>query len=96
MARSRSDPAAGRRALAATALLTGLLVGPAGAGPASPQSPAEDAYPSDITPPAGTQYPCALTPLPRALPGIPEGDRTYVDRTYTRILRATQVKLVLL
>ena len=96
MARSRSDGATRRRALAATALLTALLVGPASAVQVSPPSAADDPYPSDITPPAGTRYPCALTALPRALPGIPEGDRTYVNRTYTRILRATQAKLVLL
>src|SRR6266568_7440246 len=96
MARSRSDPAARRSALAATALLIALLAGPAGAVSASPPSAAEDACPADTTPPAGTRYPCALTALPRALPGIPEGDRTYVNRTYTRILRATQAKLVLL
>lgn len=57
---------------------------------------ADDAYPVDITPPAGTQYPCALTPLPHSLPGIPESDRAYVNRTYARILRATQAKLVAL
>jgi hypothetical protein len=57
---------------------------------------AEEPYPADITPPAGTRYPCALTALPRDLPGVPEGDRAYVNRTYTRVLRATQAKLVLL
>jgi len=31
---------------------------------------AEDSYPSDITPPPGTRYPCALTALPRRLSGI--------------------------
>ena len=56
----------------------------------------QDTYPSDIAPPAGTQYPCALTALPRGLPGIPEPDRQYINRTYARILRATQAKLVLL
>jgi hypothetical protein len=56
----------------------------------------EDVYPADITPPPGTQYHCALTALPRALPGIPEADRAYVNRTYARILRATQTKLVVL
>jgi hypothetical protein len=56
----------------------------------------EDVYPSDITPPAGTQYPCALKPLPRELPGIPEADRAYINRTYAILLRATQAKLVLL
>jgi hypothetical protein len=57
---------------------------------------ADDAYPADIAPPAGTQYPCALTALPRDLPGIPEPDRAYINRTYSRLLRATQAKLVLL
>ena len=53
-------------------------------------------YPRDITPPAGTAYPCALTALPEDLPGIPAADRSYINRTYARILRATQAKLVLL
>ena len=61
-----------------------------------PASSTVDAYPDDITPPAGTRYPCALTALPRGLPGIPEADRVYINRTYARILRATQAKLVLL
>ncbi len=56
----------------------------------------DDWYPRDITPPAGTRYPCALTPLPRSLPGIPESDRRYVNHVYTLLLRATQAKLVLL
>ena len=53
-------------------------------------------YPADITPPPGTRYPCALTALPQGLPGIPEADRGYINRTYTVILRATQAKLVVL
>jgi hypothetical protein len=57
---------------------------------------AQDAYPSDITPPPGTRYPCALTALPRGLPGIPEADRSFIDHTYARVLSATQAKLVLL
>jgi len=56
----------------------------------------EDVYPADITPPPGTQYHCALTALPNALPGIPESDRAYINRAYARILRATQTKLVVL
>ena len=78
------------------AALGGALTIPAVAQSAVPQSAAEDVYPRDITPPAGTQYPCALTAVPRALPGIPEADRSYIKRTYARILRATQAKLVLL
>lgn len=57
---------------------------------------AQDSYPADITPPAGTRYPCALTALPHELTGIPEADRAFINRTYARLLRATQAKLVLL
>jgi hypothetical protein len=94
MARSPSDPAGRSRLLAGLALLAAVRFA---ATVSASQPPAdEDAYPSDITPPAGTRYPCALTPLPRSLPGIPEGERSYVNHAYTRILRATQAKLVLL
>src|SRR6266481_5849953 len=86
MARSRSSAAL----FAAAAL---LAASPPDAV-AWPQSAAENTYPADITPPPGTQYHCALTPLPRALPGIPEADRAYVNRTYTRVLGATQAKLL--
>jgi hypothetical protein len=68
---------------------------PAGAGQRAAQT-AEEPYPNDITPPPGTSYPCALTALPRSLSGIPEGERAYINRTYTRLLRATQAKLVVL
>lgn len=60
------------------------------------QQPGDDVYPADIRPPAGTQYPCALVALPQGLPGIPEADRAYINRSYARILRATQAKLVVL
>ena len=53
-------------------------------------------YPKDISPPPGTRYPCALTALPRELVGVPKRDREYINRTYARVLRATQAKLVLL
>jgi hypothetical protein len=77
-------------------LAAALLAGSPADAWSRPQlaSAAEDTYPADITPPPGTQYHCALTPLPRALPGIPEADRAYVNRTYTRVLRATQAKLL--
>jgi hypothetical protein len=65
-------------------------------GNGGPRPGGDDAYPRDITPPAGTQYPCALTALPRELPGIPEADRAYINRTYAVILRATHAKLVVL
>jgi hypothetical protein len=86
-ARPRPGDGAFRRVVVcALALLTG----------AAALSGGDEDYPADITPPPGTRYPCALTPLPRGLPGIPEADRTYVNRTYARILRATQAKLVAL
>ena len=85
-----------------TRILTALVVVAALAGcsrvevSASAAVPIPEPYPSDITPPAGTQYPCALTALPATLPGIPEEDRAYINRTYARILKATQAKLVVL
>jgi hypothetical protein len=63
---------------------------------ATAASAGDDDYPADIAPPPGTRYPCALTALPAGLPGIPEGERGYINRTYARILRATQAKLVAL
>jgi hypothetical protein len=62
----------------------------------SPLAPSEDWYPADIAPPAGTQYPCALTALPRELPGIPKEDRRFVNHVYSMVLKATRAKLVLL
>jgi hypothetical protein len=84
----RSRGAIGRTIQILMVCVLGLVAAPGLAG--------DDDYPADITPPPGTQYPCALTPLPRGLPGIPEGDRGYINRTYARILRATQAKLVAL
>src|SRR5262245_43184020 len=57
---------------------------------------AQDSYPADIAPPPGTRSPCALTALPPGLPGIPAAYREFVNRTYSRVLRATQAKLLLL
>jgi hypothetical protein len=78
-----SEPRAG--------VLAGVLLSLTAAG-----ALAQDVYPADISPPAGTRYPCALTALPRELAGIPETDRAFINRTYARILRATQAKLVAL
>lgn len=56
----------------------------------------ENWYPSNITPPAGHKYPCALVPLPAVLDGIPEGDRQYINHTYSQILKCLQAKLVMI
>lgn len=79
-------------ALLLAAVLVQAAVLQAGA-PAVP--PGEDWYPADVAPPPGTQYPCALTALPRELPGIPAGDRRFINHVYSMLLRATQAKLVL-
>ena len=95
MERSRSSRAAPAAARAlAVALMVPCLASAAMLPGGEPS--ADDDYPQDITPPAGTQYPCALKALPRELPGIPEADRAYINRTYALLLRATQAKLVLL
>src|SRR5262249_42852059 len=79
------------------AVALGLLLAVAASAPAQNAAPpADEDYPADIRPPAGTSYPCALTALPRGLPGIPVTERAYINHAYTRILRATQAKLVLL
>lgn len=77
-------------------LTLAVLLAGAAAGQQAGLPAGEDWYPRDITAPAGTRYPCALTALPRSLPGIPESDRRYVNHVYTLLLRATQAKLALL
>lgn len=53
-------------------------------------------YPASIALPAGLNYPCALTPLPRDLPGIPAADRAYIDHVYSMILKCVQAKTAML
>ena len=53
-------------------------------------------YPSDITPPPGTQYPCALTALPHTLTGVPESERAYINRLYGLVIRGIHAKLLVL
>lgn len=56
----------------------------------------EDWYPEDVSPPPGTSYPCALTALPRDLPGIPAADRAFVNHSYSLVLDATRARLELM
>ena len=44
----------------------------------------------------GLNYPCALTPLPTALPGIPAGDRNYINHVYSMLLKCVQAKTIML
>ena len=70
--------------------------------PPEPAPPAEkkpaklSKYPKDITPPKGTQYPCALTALPREQVGVPEEQRAWTEHCFAEVLRAIHAKLVLL
>ncbi|HEV8630762.1 MAG TPA: hypothetical protein VGV61_10630 [Thermoanaerobaculia bacterium] len=73
-----------------------IVAGAGAAGPSAVADFAQDAYPTDISPPPGLRYPCALEALPRDPVGIPAPDRAYINHTYTRILRATQAKLLVL
>ena len=57
-------------------------------------APFEDWYPADIALPPGMEYPCALTALPRELPGIPPSHRAFINHAYTLILKAAQAKVV--
>lgn len=81
--------------LTAYSFAVGDRSGSACAAP-SGQAGFEDWYPADIRPPAGTRYHCNLTALPRAMPGIPEADRRFINHVYAMILRLTQYKLVML
>lgn len=56
----------------------------------------ENWYPSNISPPSGYQYPCALTALPADLTGIPTGDKKFINHVYSLILKALQAKMVML
>ncbi len=57
--------------------------------------PFERRSPLTVTPPEGTKYPCAFTPLPVGLPGIPPQDARYIDHVYAAVLEAIHAKLEL-
>lgn len=68
-------------------------------GPATGKRAAEgyeDWYPDDISPPRGTQYPCALEPLPRDLSWLPAEERRFVNHAFALILEATRARLLCL
>ncbi|GEM_PF-3699385 len=60
---------------------------------AAPEAAFEDLYPIDTTPPAGTQYPCPFTPLPREMAGIPPSHRGYVSHVCSLVLKAIHIRL---
>jgi hypothetical protein len=56
----------------------------------------QDWYPNSISPPAGHQYPCALTALPKSLTGIPEADRRFINHVYAMLLQCVGAKVVMI
>lgn len=77
-------------------LAAGLLALATAFAGAAVAAPYQNWYPADIKPPAGTQYPCALTALPLSLQGIPQSDKRFINHVYAMILKMTQAKLVML
>ena len=55
----------------------------------------ENWYPDEISPPEGTEYPCALTALPRDLTGIPPTERGFVNHMCAKLLEAIHLRLEL-
>lgn len=76
--------------------LSGLFIAFALAVAPSVSAQGSNWYPSSIQLPSGLSYPCALTPLPRDLKGIPAQDKTYINHVYAMILKCTQAKVALM
>lgn len=60
---------------------------------AQPATPFTSAYPKDTSPPRGTRYPCAFTPLPPAMEGIPPHLHPFLDRCLGRVVEAIHARL---
>lgn len=56
----------------------------------------DDWYPDAIQAPEGTEYPCALTALPKELEGIPPKERRFVNHVYACVFDSIQAKQVIL
>lgn len=52
-------------------------------------------YPASIALPANHRYPCNLTPLPRDLTGITQNEKTYVNHSFSLLLKMLQAKIVM-
>lgn len=79
----------------ALGLLLALLVGCPG-GSSGPPAPFENRYPADTSLPPGVEYPCAFTPLPLVLEGVPAGERNYVNHSCALVVGLIRAKQVLL
>lgn len=62
----------------------------------APAAPFTNRYPQDISLPMGVEYPCALTPLPIVLDGVPVEERNYVNHSCALLIGLIQAKQVLL
>lgn len=81
------------RKTSSVSLAIGILLGTASGAPAQTY---QNWYPRSIIPPAGYQYPCALTALPDDLAGIPAGDKRFINHVYSSLLKALQAKMIML
>ncbi len=77
--------------------------GPAAPPPAGARATAgaptagfDDWYPEDISLPAGVEYPCAVTALPRDLAGVPDDEKRYVNHVCAVLIGVVREKQVLL
>ncbi len=98
--RNQSKRVDERRTAQLAILLSAAIVltsAPAQAKPAKKPAAAANTnwYPASIALPAGLSYPCALTPLPAALDGIPGRDRIYINHVFAMILRCAQAKTIM-
>lgn len=52
-------------------------------------------YPSSIALPVNHRYPCSLTPLPKDLTGIPQAEKTFINHSFSLLLKLLQAKIVM-
>ncbi len=62
---------------------------------AQAQSAGDNWYPNSIALPANHKYPCALTALPRDLTGIPQTEKSYINHSFSLLLKLLQAKVVM-
>ncbi len=53
-----------------------------------------DWYPDDTSPPRGTAYPCAFSPLPKSLEGIPPSHHEYVNHAAGLLVKCIHQRLI--
>ena len=82
-----------------TAGLLGFLVLLSGCDPVASEDSAPGAifadwYPANTSPPAGTAYPCAFTPMPKTLDGIPPSHHRFLNHVCSLLVKAIHQRLL--